>query len=118
MQKTYLFKTNATMKENDSRNWWIDKDIISDKHITAESLKDALKNYAKAAEENGVSISENAIKNKNGMYIDMKDGTSKQIGYVITGKTSFENSIGKWIDKYVDLWIDIFVIENPNFDDD
>lgn len=115
--KTYLFNTSATMKENDRGKWWIDRDIIRNKYIAAENVKDALTKYAEAVEKSDyVSISKNALKNKSAMYIDGKDGNAKQTGYVITGKTSFDNDRGQWIDKYIDLWIDISIIETPDFD--
>lgn len=47
----YIFKTTATMKPHNSKKWWIDGDIIPDKQITADSVKDSLKKYM---EENGL----------------------------------------------------------------
>ena len=64
-----------------------------------------------------MAASEKALKNKNAMFVDSKDGSAKQIGYVITGKTSFDNDRGRWIDKYIDLWIDISIIDTPDFDE-
>ena len=32
----YIFETNATMKEYNCKNWWIDSDIITRKYIEAE----------------------------------------------------------------------------------
>ena len=116
--KTYLLNTSATMKENDHGKWWIDRDIIGAKYINAENVNDALQKYADTVKEKHyVSISENALKNKNAMFVDSKDGSAKQIGYVITGKTSFDNDRGRWIDKYIDLWIDISIIDTPDFDE-
>ena len=114
-----MFDTTATMKEHDAKSWWIDRNIIRTKYIKAGSIKEALQEYATLAEKNDyISISPNAIKNKSAMYIDGKDGASKQIGYVITGKTSFDNDRGRWIDKYIDLWIEISVVDTPNFDEE
>ena len=112
--KTYLFKTTATMKDKDREKWWIDGDIISDKYIHAETMTDALKQYVDIV-DNYISISNNAIKNKQPMYIDTNDGKTQQTGYVITGKTLFDNNRGKWIEKYIDLWIDILIVTTPDF---
>lgn len=38
----YIFRTTATMKPYNNKNWWIDGDIIPTKHIEADSVKDAL----------------------------------------------------------------------------
>lgn len=46
------------------------------------------------------------------MYID-KDNKSIQIGYVITGKTLFENDNRKWVERYIDLWVEIQEVKNP-----
>lgn len=40
--KKYIFKTTATMKPYNNKNWWIDGGIIPVKHIEAETVKDAL----------------------------------------------------------------------------
>jgi hypothetical protein len=112
--KTYLFKTTATMKDNDQEKWWIDRNIINDKYIHAKTIEDALKQYVNIVDD-CVSISNNAIKNRQPMFIDKKDGKTQQIGYVITGKTLFNNDRGKWIEKYIDLWIYISIVTTPDF---
>ena len=61
------------------------------------------------------SLLYNAIKNKNAMYINLANGESKQIGYVITGKTDFQNDAGKWTSQYIDLWIDIVSVVDTVF---
>lgn len=38
----YIFETNATMKEYNCKNWWIDSDIITRKYIEAETVPAAL----------------------------------------------------------------------------
>lgn len=104
------------MKEYNRKKWWIASDIVRDKYIEAENLNIALKQYQEDVKNKDyITISENALKNKNAMYMDKKDGTSKQIGYVITGKTSFQNDDGTWKDDYIDLWITIHVINTPDF---
>lgn len=114
--KKYLFKTTTTMKEYNNKKWWIDSNIVRDKYINAENLDEALEKYRKSVEENEyISISNNAIKNKNPMFIDTTDGT-KQAGYVITGRTEFEDRENyKWSTQYIDLWVNILTIGDTEF---
>lgn len=111
--KTYLFKTNTYVKPMDSGKWWIDNDLIPDMYIKAENLNKALKEYQQKIDNHGVTISDHAIKNKTPMFIDDSAGNPVQIGYIIVGKTIFPDDKGKWIDKYIDLWIEIQEIYNP-----
>lgn len=108
----YLFKTNTTMKEYNRKNYWVDRDYIGKEYtIKANNVEEALQLYAK--EVNGDYydiISDSALKNKQPMYIDTKEGT-KQIGYVITGNILIDNGY-RYIKQYVDLWIEISKIEN------
>lgn len=114
---TYLFTTSATVKEADRNHWWIDSNIIPPVRVSAESMKEALRKYGEITDARyGVSVSENAIRNRNPMYIDKKSGESLQIGYVITGKTLFDNDHSGYVEKYVDLWITIETISEPEFD--
>lgn len=114
---TYIFKTTVTMKEYNNKKWWIDGGIITEKRIAAETIAAALKKYQAIVEKNHyVTISDNAIKSKSAMYVDMKSGETKQVGYVITGKTEFEydrddiKHYGKSSMQYVDLWISIITV--------
>lgn len=112
----YIFETNATMKEYNCKNWWIDSDIITRKYIEAETVPAALEEYRKQVEEKHyISISDNAIKNKKPMYIDSATGEPKQCGYVITGKTDFQKDSGEWITQYIDLWVNILTVIDTNF---
>ena len=87
---TYMFTTVTTMKEYNNKKWWIDGDIIRTKYIEANTVNEALKKYQEIVEnDNYISISNNALKNKAPMYVDTKDGDCKQVGYVITGKLIF-----------------------------
>ena len=115
--KKYLFKTTATMKEYNNKKWWIDSNIIRDKYINAENINEALEKYKNLVEEKEyIIISNNAIKNKNPMYIDTPDGETKQVGYVITAKTDFEDRDNyKWSTQYIDLWVTILTIEETEF---
>lgn len=82
--ETYIFKTTATMKEYNRRKWWIDSGIVPEMKITAENLKTALAEYRQRVEDQHyISISNNAMRYKNPMYIDRADGEPLQVGYVI-----------------------------------
>lgn len=109
----YQFKTNTTMKYYNRAKWWIDSDIIPVMKIKADNLKDALKEYQKRAiNDYYICISDNALKHKNEMYIDTDDGTI-QTGYVITGSTDFQTDDYKWIKQYIELWIEINILNSP-----
>ena len=116
MIKTYLFNTNTTMKPHNAAKWWIMNDIIKPETIAAGSIKEALKKYQDIAHDKYyIDISNNALKTKSPMYID-KDGETIQTGYVITGKTDFEDRDNyKWSKQYIDLWIDIQEVNIPTF---
>jgi regulatory protein YycH of two-component signal transduction system YycFG len=113
--KKYLFKTTTTMKEYNAKKWWIDRDYIPQTTIEAENLKDALTKYREFTEKHCVSISDNALKTKAAMYIDTTEGV-KQCGYVITGKTDFDNDHKGWTTQYIDLWVNISEILDIDFD--
>lgn len=115
--KKYLFKTTATMKEYNNKKWWIDSNIVRDKYINAENINEALEKYKNLVEEKEyIKISNNAIKNKNPMYVDTTDGNAKQVGYVITAKTEFQDDNNyKWSTQYIDLWVSILTIEDTEF---
>ena len=110
---TYFLNTTTTMKDYNREKYWIDSYLVKDLKIQANNIEDALKKYKNIVGERFyILISDNAIKNKSAMYIDTKAGETIQTGYVITGKTGFENNY-KWTEQYIDLWIEINVIENP-----
>lgn len=109
----YLMKTRTRVKPADSGKWWIDSDYIKDKIIVADSPKEALDRYAE--EENNdfrVSISKNAIAKREPMYINTVDGI-KRVGWIVTGKTLFDKGdYSGYVDKYIDLCIEIVALED------
>ena len=116
--KKYIFKTTATMKAYNSKNWWIDSGIIREIQVEADNLKNALQQYREAVKENAyIDISDNAIKTKSPMYIDSKNGEAVQIGYVITGKTDFQRDSGEWFAQYIDLWVTVLTVVDTDFTD-
>lgn len=114
--KTYIFRTTTTMKEYNLKHWWIDGNIITEKVIAAENLPAALEEYrAQVESDHYITISRNALKEKRPMYVDLKTGGEKQVGYVITGQAEFETENYRWKKQYVDLWVEIAVIADADF---
>ena len=114
--KTYIFSTTTTMKDYNCSKWWILSDIIPNIEIHAETLKDAINDYCqRVMDKCYIEISKTAIKNKEPMYIDTKNGTI-QTGYVITGKTDFQDEkTGRFTSQYIDLWVTIKQVCYPDF---
>lgn len=113
----YIFKTTATMKEYNNKKWYIDGGIVSDMRINADSVENALEIYRERVEEKHcIIISKNAIKNKSEMFADLSDGSVKQVGYVITGKTEFDRGdYSGYSTQYIDLWITILTVVDTVF---
>lgn len=49
--KEYIFRTNATMKPHNNKNWWISSDVVTEKRISAENVNAAVKEWAAQVEE-------------------------------------------------------------------
>lgn len=113
----YIFKTTATMKEYNNKKWYIDGGIVSDMRINADSVENALEIYReRVEEEHYINISKNAIKNKSEMFADLSDGSIKQVGYVITGKTEFDKGdYTGYSTQYIDLWVTILTVVDTVF---
>ena len=112
----YMFRTTATMKEYNSRQWYITPDIIRTKYIDAENMREALDEYAwNVSNKDYIDISKTALRNKRPMYIDMPEGP-QQVGYVITGKTEMQREDGTWSTQYIDLWISVDIITPADFE--
>jgi hypothetical protein len=109
----FLFKTATTMKPYNNKKWWIDKDVMPEAYINADSLKEALTKYQKRAEENGITISNSALKTAKPMYVD-SDGETKQVGLVITASTDFSNSC-TYSKQYIELWTEILTLVDTEF---
>ena len=52
------------------------------------------------------------------MYVDLKTGESKQVGYVITGKSDFQRDDYSWSTQYIDLWVSITEVTDIDFEDE
>lgn len=113
----YIFKTTATMKEYNNKKWYIDGGIVSDMRINADSVENALEIYReRVKEKHYIDISKNAIKNKSEMFADLSDGSVKQVGYVITGKTEFDKGdYTGYSTQYIDLWVTVLTVVDTVF---
>lgn len=112
----YLFRTTTTMKHYNCRKWWISRDSVSDKHIEADNMTEALEKYRKAVEDKDfVTISKSALKNRQAQYTDRPDGRTEQTGYVITGSAEFQDrDADKWSRQFIELWITVYqAVEFP-----
>lgn len=110
--KKYMFETSTIIKDR-YKKYWIDENIIPNFVFDAEDLKTALLYYQDEVDDKGnVTISNYAIRTKSDMFVDTANG-SKQVGYVITGKTSVWDEVEyKWKTIYIDLWVNISVLED------
>lgn len=110
----YQFKTTATMKPYNNKNWWIDSDIVKEITIEAETITAALKEYQEEVRDRFyIDISDNAIKTKSPMYMDTETGEPVQVGFVITASTDFNNNYHGWVKQFIDLWVNVNIISNP-----
>ena len=110
----YTFNTTATMKPYNEKQWWIDSNYIREITVEADDIETALNEYKRIVEDKYcATISNNAIKNKRPMFIDDKNGETKQVGFVITGKTDFQDDSGSWSEQYIDLWVDVAILVSP-----
>lgn len=117
MSVRYLFNTVTTMKEYNREKWWIDSNIVKPIEIVAENLNAALNDFAGiVSSDYCIDISKTAIKNKSNMYRDTKEGT-RQVGYVITGSTLFDDNRQRWTKQFIDLWINIDTVIDTVFEE-
>ena len=106
------------MKPYNNKKWWIDSGIVRNITIEAEDVNAALKAYCETVKNQYcIDVSKNAIKSKNPMYRDDKNGNVIQCGYVITAKTDFDNDRRGWVAQYIELWVTIAIITTP-FEED
>ena len=115
--KTYLFNATATVKPADHGKWWIDEK--DRRYIKAENVKVAFDVYVEKlnADHYGNYISKTAVKNKQPMYRDTEENDCQQVGWIVTAKTLFDKGdYSGWVEKYIDLWVEIQEIAVPAFD--
>lgn len=117
---TYRFETTTTMKPYNCKKWWIASDMVRSIEVQADSVTEALNLWRNIVQERDyIEISRNAIRNKQPMYIDYKDGRTEQVGYVITGKTDFDKGdYTGYTKQYIELWVHITVVTVPDFEEE
>lgn len=105
------------LEDYNRKKWFIDKDSVPEMCINADTVELALSVYRERVNEHGiVSVSDNAIKNKAEMFVDMPGGSVKQVGYVITGKAEFDKGdYSGWSTQYIDLWVTILAVVDTVF---
>lgn len=103
----YIFKTKTTMKDYNCKKWFIGKDSVPEMCINADTVERALSVYLERVNEHGiVNVSDNAIKNKTEMFVDMPDGSVKQVG---------KGDYSGWSTQYIDLWVTILTVVDTVF---
>lgn len=104
----FLFTTDTTMKEYNGDRWWIDSDIIKPQYIEAENLKQAIEKYQEITlDKYYIDISKNAIKTKQPIYRDLKNGGAEQVGYIFTASMDFYGESCQGVKNYINLWTTI-----------
>ena len=114
----YIIKTDACMKPYNREKWWIDRKYIKDICVEAPDAEAAIKEWRdEVINDYCVEISAHAIKVKQPMFRDCKDGTTKQVGWVITARTEFQtDDYNKpWVKQFIDLWVEIITIVDTEF---
>lgn len=109
---TFMFKPTLSMKPYNSKKWFIMHDYVRPMYLDATSVKEALNKFRERVDdEYSISISDHALRAKQPMYRNLKNGGVKQIGYVITGKTMFrDDDHNCWSDQYIDVWLEIMQV--------
>ena len=117
---TYRFETTTTMKPYNCKKWWIASDMVRSIEVQADSVTEALNLWRNIVQERDyIKISRNAIRNKQPMYQDYKDGRTEQVGYVITGKTEFDKGdYTGYCSQYIELWVHITVVTVPEVEEE
>ena len=107
----YLFESSTICK---NPRFWIDKDIISRKKTSTETLAEACEKYAKEAAAAGVEISKTQQKRPEKIYIDDKDGNAQQCGFLFKATTHiYDEERGKWTKCRAEIWATIYELKSP-----
>lgn len=114
MKKRYRFEPRATMKPHNYKRWFINEDVVKPYTICADSLQDACAAFVDYCTNRCfVTISKTAAANPKPMYRDDEDGNPEQCGYIYTASDTFYDEYNKATKQYIELWTEIFVMENP-----
>lgn len=109
--KKFLFESTTICK---NPRFWIDEDIISRKKIYAATLAEACEKYAEEVAFSGVEISKTQQKRPKKIYIDDKDGSAKQCGYLFKATTDiYDEERRKWTKCRAEIWATISELNSP-----
>lgn len=98
----YLVKVRFTL---DDTNYWIDHDFT--REIEAENLEQAYSDVVEIIKEDCfMTVSANAIRNRQIIYVDDKNGVAKQVGYVYRIHTEIDNGT-RLVTKLGHAWVTI-----------
>lgn len=107
----YLFESTTICK---NPRFWIDEDIIRRRKISAETIVEACKKYAKEAATAGVEISKTQQKRPEKIYVDDKDGNAHQCGYLFKATTDiYDEERRKWTKCRAEIWATIYELKSP-----
>lgn len=108
--KQYLFQTTTTENTSD---FWIDRNIVNNFIVSANNLNEAKQKYFEFVFDSAyITISKTQQRKANKMYVDTKNGETKQVGFVFVGSTEIEFNY-QYKKRYVSLWCVINELNNP-----
>ena len=109
---TYLFTFNCVPTDN---SWWTTYNKKNYFEVSADSIKEAEeKFFIHLSKDLFFEVSKTARRKYNKMYIDTKEGTSKQVGKVFKASTEIEwSNKNPWKKVFADIWTEIKVLNNP-----
>lgn len=94
--------------------FWREEKRIQPIKIEAISANEAFELFTEKIQKNGiVSISKNALKNKNPLYGDLLGNL--QIGWIITDNIFIDVGINEYSTKYFDMFVEIEELSIPEF---
>lgn len=115
--KTYLLTTIAYSK---NERFWVDRlSTVTEAHVEAKNLKEALVEYQAHAKTHYVKVTNNALKTKQKMYQDVKDKEGKcvghqQVGFALNASTEIYDEVKMaWVKVQLELWVTIKEVSNP-----
>ena len=105
--KNYLISCRPTIKQLYQKNYWY-VDCKPIKTVSCETPREALNIYIDDELRSEFDISKTALKRPKPMYLDLSDGTTARVGYVITAYTKIESKRVPF-----DLWIECREVSYP-----
>lgn len=107
--KTYLFSTQVTENSSD---FWIDSKIVSNFKVDANDINEAKHKFFDFVYSSSyITISKTQQKKANKIYVDTKEGETKQIGWVFIGSTEIDFG-NQWRKRFVSLWVSVNELVN------